>query len=476
MSIYFYDTRRRRKVLFEPATPGEVRLYTCGPTVYNDAHIGNFRTYMFEDLLRRTLKFFGYRVKQVMNLTDVDDKTIRGSTSGGVSLKAYTAPFIERFFADLDALKIERAEVYPAATDHIPEMIAMIEDLIAKGYAYVAEGNVYYSIERFAGYGQLSGMNPERLARGVRIDADEYEDKENFRDFALWKGWSEADGDVWWESPWGRGRPGWHIECSAMSMKYLGRTFDIHTGGVDNIFPHHENEIAQSVAATGEEFARYWLHSAHLQVEGEKMSKSLGNFFTVRELLDQGYSTRIIRYLLISTHYRQRLNFSKDALAAAAGALERLDTLYELARAASGDGPVRPALQQELEKARAAYAGGLADDLNVSTAFAALFDLVSAVHRLAHATSLNRAEGVLIGGYWQDFDRVLGILTPESAGLPEEVVQEALKRLTLRNARDFAGADRIRNELAERGYTLEDGPGRTTVLWPGGRRIIEIER
>jgi cysteinyl-tRNA synthetase len=472
MPLQFFDTRHRRKVNFEPLTPGKVSLYTCGPTVYNDAHIGNFRTYMFEDLLRRTLKFLGFDVTQVMNITDIDDKTIRAAKSGGVALENVTAPIVERFFRDLDALRIERAEFYPRATAHIPEMIAIIGRLLDKGVAYQAEGNIYFSVEKFAGYGQLSGMNLEKLERGVRIDADEYEEKESFRDFALWKGWSEDDGDVWWDSPWGRGRPGWHIECSAMSMKHLGETFDIHTGGVDNIFPHHENEIAQSSAATGREFVRYWLHSAHLQVEGEKMSKSLGNFYTLRELIEKGYSARTIRYVLIGSHYRLRVNFSHETFSAAQNSLERLDTLRLVAekavssRAERPGLPVRFELAQQLSKWSSEFKSALEDDLNIANAMAALFELVSAGNRLATATPFNQAEGEAILSAWRVFDRVLGFLFWDE--LPQGIIALIIERTTAKAAKEFARADAIRAELAAKGYTLKDGKDGVEVTWATG--------
>ncbi len=466
MPLQFYDTRRRKKVAFEPLEQGKVKLYTCGPTVYNDAHIGNFRTYMFEDLLRRTLKYLGYEVTQVMNITDIDDKTIRAAKTGGIALEEVTAPIIERFFNDLDALKIERAEVYPHATQHIAEMIDLIGVLLEKGIAYPAEKNIYFSIEKYADYGKLSGMDLEKLERGVRIDADEYEEKESFRDFALWKGWTEDDGDVAWDSPWGRGRPGWHIECSAMSMKYLGETFDIHTGGVDNIFPHHENEIAQSCAATGKEFVRYWLHSAHLQVEGEKMSKSLGNFFTLRELIDKGYSARAIRYVLIGTHYKQRLNFSQESFGAAQASLERLDTLRLAAEKASGSGSARPELTEQIEKWSEAFKDGLENDLNISASLAALFELVSAGNRLATATPFNKVEGEAILTAWREFDKVLGYLFWDD--LPGEIVVLIRERNTAKQGKDFAKADAIRAELAEKGYQIKDGKLGVDVTWATG--------
>ncbi|MBM3327117.1 MAG: cysteine--tRNA ligase [Calditrichaeota bacterium] len=474
MTIQFYDARRRRKAPFEPLHPGEARLYTCGPTVYKDAHIGNLRTYIFEDLLRRTLKFFGLKVVQVMNLTDIDDKTIRQSHASGVALKTLTAPIIERFFRDLKLLNIERAEIYPAATDHIPEIIALIERLLAKGYAYQAENNVYFSVERFPEYGQLSGMNLQALARGVRIDADEYEDKENFRDFALWKGWTQEDGDVAWDSPFGRGRPGWHIECSAMSMKYLGEEFDIHTGGVDNIFPHHENEIAQSVAATGKSFVRYWLHSAHLLVNGEKMSKSLGNQWTLSDLLERGLSPRAIRYLLLSGHYRQQLNFTFEAVQAAGAALQRLDTLHQAASTAEGDGPARDSVRRIIETARNKFSAALADDLNISEALAALFDLVAEAHRIRREMPLNRAEGFALQNFWHYVDRVIGALITDEVEIPTEIEQLVHNRMRLRTDRKYAEADAIRQELAGKGYQIDDTNQGSVIIWAKGRKLVNI--
>ena len=305
MELQFFNTMNRRVEPFRSINPGEVRMYTCGPTVYNYAHIGNFRAYMFEDLLRRTLEFFGYRVRQVMNLTDVDDKTIRDSRAAGIPLRDFTQKYKQAFFEDLKTLNIEPAEVYPAATDHIPQMIRLISILMEKGFGYRAEdGSVYFSIEKFPDYGKLAKIDRENQRSGVRIKNDEYA-KDSVADFALWKAWDELDGDVAWDSPWGRGRPGWHIECSAMSSEYLGDSFDIHTGGIDNMFPHHEDEIAQSEAATGKKWVNYWLHCAHLMVNGEKMSKSLGNFYTLRDLEAMGWRGREIRWVLLGAHYRK---------------------------------------------------------------------------------------------------------------------------------------------------------------------------
>ena len=478
MPLQLYDTRKRRKIPFKPLTAGRIKMYTCGPTVYEDATIGNLRAYMFEDLLRRSLKFLGFEVTQVMNITDVDDKTIREASERNIPLKEVTSPVIERFFNDLELLSIEPAEHYPLATDHIPEIIELIEILYEKGYAYEMEGSIYFSIEKFADYGQLSGMKIDKLIRqerrlqssDARIDADEYQ-KGDFRDFALWKGWTEEDADIYWDSPFGRGRPGWHIECSAMARKYLGDQFDIHTGGIDNIFPHHENEIAQSVAATGKSFARHWMHCAHLMIEGQKMSKSLGNVYLLKDLLQKGYSPRAVRYILLVTHYRQTLNFTHRAVEAAARSLERLDTLYQAANLANGGGRVRSGLQDALDTARVDFTAALEDDLGISEALAALFKLVSRVHQLEAETALNKAEGGLIKVFWADADRVLGFLIHQR-DLPLEVIDAVRERIEFRQMRRFEDADRIRDELAVAGFQLEDISDGTVVIWLGGRKIV----
>ncbi len=320
----FFNTLTRGLEPLEPREPGKVGFYSCGPTVYGHAHIGNLRTFLFEDLLRRALRHLGYEVTQVMNLTDVDDKTIKGAMAEGVGLDEHTAPFIESFFRDLDRLHVERAEQYPRATRHVAEMIQLIERLEATGATYAADGSVYFRITADEDYGRLSGFDLDQMRQGERVADDDY-DKEDVRDFVLWKG--AKPGEPSWESPWGPGRPGWHIECSAMSMKYLGESFDIHSGGVDNIFPHHENEIAQSETATGKPFARLWLHSKHLIVDGEKMSKSLGNFYTLDDLLARGADLRAVRYLFLSVNYRKKLNFTFDSLADAGAALRRVDEM-----------------------------------------------------------------------------------------------------------------------------------------------------
>jgi cysteinyl-tRNA synthetase len=353
-------------------------MYTCGPTVYNFAHIGNFRTYVFEDLLRRAIKFFGFQLTQVMNLTDVDDKTIRGAIANNVSLDDYTQPYKEAFFEDLKALNIEPAEHYPAATDYIPDMIQMIETLLAKGVAYRGgDGSIYYAISKFPRYGCLSHLHLDELQAGAseRVASDEYE-KEHVADFVLWKHYDpERDGQIYWESPFGPGRPGWHLECSAMAIKILGETIDIHVGGVDNMFPHHENEIAQSEACSGKPFVKLWMHAEHLVVDHKKMSKSLGNFYTLRDLLNKGYTGTQVRYLLLQTHYKTQLNFTFQGLEAAKSALQRLNDfiqrLQEVDTRESG-GQMEGLCHKALEE----FADALADDLNISSALAVIFDFV----------------------------------------------------------------------------------------------------
>ena len=335
MALRFFNTLTRAKEDFYTVHPGEVGMYTCGPTVYDYAHIGNFRAYVFGDILHRYLIYKGYQVTYVMNLTDVDDKTIAGSQKERITLAEYTRRYKDAFFEDIRDLNIIPADIYPEATTHIKDMTDLVKTLLAKDKAYKNEGSTYYRIESFPQYGKLSRMEMSGLKAGARVASDEYE-KEQVADFALWKGWEQKDGPIFWETGVGKGRPGWHIECSAMSMKYLGKHFDIHTGGVDLIFPHHENEIAQSEAATDEKFVNFWLHNEHLMVEGRKMAKSFGNYYTLRDLLNKGYHPIAIRYLLLATHYRQQLNFTFDGLEAAKNALQRLYDFVEAGEKRTG--------------------------------------------------------------------------------------------------------------------------------------------
>jgi cysteinyl-tRNA synthetase len=445
----------RQKEDFHPIEPGKVNMYTCGPTVYNYPHIGNYRAYMFEDLLRRYLKYRNYQVTQVMNLTDVEDKIIRDSQQTGLTLDAFTQQYKTAFFADLKTLNIEAAEVYPEATTHIPEMVQMIQILIDRGYAYEVSGSVYYRIDRFPNYGKLAHFDLGELQRGAsgRIDIDEY-DKDDVHDFALWKAWSPDDGSIYWDTALGRGRPGWHIECSAMSMKYLGSHFDIHTGGEDNIFPHHENEIAQSEAATGQQFVNYWLHCRHLLVDNQKMSKSLGNFYTLRDLLEQGYKPKGLRYALLSTHYRQPMNFTLDGLSGAENAVQRLMDFMNALQAAEGDGEDVSAL---LQQTQTRFEEALDDDLNIAGALGAIFEMVREVNRAIAERQLSPAAAEQVTTLMRRFDTVLGILADDDA-IDARAEALLLKRQEARQQRNFARADAIRDELQQMGYAVEDSP------------------
>lgn len=462
MDIKFFNTMERRTMPFSSITPGEVGLYTCGPTVYNFAHIGNFRAYMFEDILKRTLEYFGYKVHQVMNLTDVDDKTIRDSRAAGLPLRTFTEKYKKAFFEDIKALNIEPAEIYPAATDHIPEMIQLIQTLMDKGFAYQAEDKcIYFSIDKFPAYGKLARIDRENQRAGVRINSDEYA-KDSVADFALWKAWDENDGDVKWESPWGPGRPGWHIECSAMSSKYLGSAFDIHTGGIDNMFPHHEDEIAQSEAASGKKWVNYWLHCEHLMLNGEKMSKSLGNFYTLRDLQAKGWSGREIRWVLVGAHYRKKLNFTFDALAQARETLNRFSAFFSRMKTvnAAGDGSeIKAQIESSLEK----FGNAMADDLNTAEALAQLFDLSREANRLADSGTLSADGAKAVLEAFRQFDRILGCLDvdkePEAEEIPAEITALAEERAAARKAKNFAESDRLRDEIAAKGYVIEDAPG-----------------
>ena len=458
MAFKIYNTMSRTKEELVPQAGRHIRMYTCGPTVYNYAHIGNFRAYMFEDLLRRYIKFCGFEVTQVQNLTDVDDKTIRSSIEQGLPLKEYTKTYIDAFFADLAKLGIEPAEHYPAATDYIPEMIAIIETLFEKGYAYQSEdGSVYYSIDKFADYGKLARLDREGMQSGARVDQDEY-DKDNAADFALWKAYVPEDGDVVWDSPWGRGRPGWHIECSAMSMKLLGESFDIHTGGVDNIFPHHEDEIAQSEAATGKRYSKYWMHCGYLVVDGKKMSKSLGNFYTLREILDMGYTGREVRYELLSAHYRQSLNFAFKSLDSNRTALKRLDEFYANIKEAAGNETEAAELPGWAAETRAAFAAAMDDDMNISGAMAAIFDMVHAGNKAMADGPLPASQAMAILHLWKELDGVLGILEAPEEEVSADVSGLLEARATARAEKNWAEADRVRDALAELGWTVKDTP------------------
>jgi len=454
MSTRFYNTKSRKKENFVPIQKGQVKLYTCGPTVYDAAHIGNFRTFIFEDLLKRYLLLKGYQVTHVMNLTDVDDKTIKKSVAEKIPIRELTNKYIDLFHSDIKKLKITPADHYPRATDHITGMIEMIKSLIEKGYAYVTEnGSVYFSINSYDHYGRLANLNFEQQQSTERVESDDYS-KDNPQDFTLWKAWKENDGDVFWDAPWGRGRPGWHIECSAMSVEYLGNHFDIHCGGVDNLFPHHENEIAQSVCATGKEFVNYWLHSEHLLLDSEKMSKSLGNFYRVNELLALGYTSESLRYALLSTHYRSKLKFTDDKKHEAQKAVNRVQEIYSRLQEYVADyvdisgSANRVAAYEDFIKA-------LDDDLDVAGALSSLFDWIRKTNvQLGNNTlsEIDAADGI---EFLLQVNSIFDILKFDLS-IPKEIIQLAKERTQARKNQDWKKSDQIRDDLYQLGWVVED--------------------
>ncbi len=465
--IRFHDTMSGQTEPFVPLHPGEVSLYTCGPTVYDFAHIGNFRTFVFQDVLRRYLKSRGLRVNQVMNLTDVDDRIIQKATAAGVSIREYTDKYIQAFLDDRRTLNLQPPEHLARATDHIDEMVELIQRLTEKGYTYISEGSTYYRIAKFPSYGKLSKIDVAGMQAGARVDNDRY-DKDNARDFALWK--APKPGEHFWETAIGPGRPGWHIECAAMALKFLGDTLDIHSGGVDLTFPHHENEIAESEAATGKVFARYWLHAEFLLVDHEKMSKSMGNFATLRELFSHGHKPSSIRFLLASVPYRRQLNFTPESLQGAASSVERLRNFVSRLRSekfAEGSSSV---FAERAAKAMEEFDRGLADDLNTAQALAAIFDLVREANIAMDRGEFHQGDVAPVLAAMGIFDVIFAVLRDDDAeklrslGMAQDSVVlsdtevEALvaERQAARKRRDFAASDRFRDQLAERGIILED--------------------
>ena len=463
MSLKLFNTLTRSDEEFVPLDPSgkNVGMYCCGPTVHDFAHIGNFRTFVFVDVFRRYLEFKGYQTRHVMNITDVEDKIIRRVRESGTSLKEYTSKFEAAFLDDLKALGCLPAHETPHATDFIPEIIDLIKKLEERGIAYKApDGSVYFSIDRYTGcgctYGQLLKLNFDEMRQGERVASDEYE-KESVADFALWKARVPEDGDVFWNSPWGEGRPGWHIECSAMSMKLLGPSFDVHLGGEDLVFPHHEDEIAQSEGAgvqePGKRFVNYWLHGSHLLVEGKKMSKSLGNFFTLRDLIEKGFTGREIRYLLVSAHYRETFNFTLAGLEGARTALARLDECFLKLKETAGDASAEPSsgILAEFHEAMDA-------DLNISKAWGRIFEWVRELNRRLGEGQLSSLEAAAEFAAWQRISQSLGIESPIEEDVPAEIIALAEERQAARSAKDFARADEIRDELKAKGWTIEDTP------------------
>jgi len=465
--IRFHNTLTDRTEPFVPLVKGEVRAYTCGPTVYDFAHIGNFRTFVFQDVLRRYLKSRGYRVIQVMNLTDVDDRIIQKAAAAGVSIREFTEKYIQAYLDDRRALNLEPPEHIARATEHIDDMVELIQRLTAKGFTYTSEGSTYFRISKFPGYGKLSKIDVAGMQTGARVDMDRY-DKDNARDFALWK--APKPGEHFWETPIGPGRPGWHIECSAMAMKYLGETLDIHSGGVDLTFPHHENEIAESEAATGKPFANYWLHAEHLLVDQEKMSKSVGNFATLRELFARGHRPSCVRFLLASVPYRRQLNFTPESLQGAASSVERLRTFVSRIQSGKFPAGASPAMAERAAKSREDFDRGLADDLNTAQALAAIFDLVRDVNTAMDRGEFRQGDATPVLAALESFDAIFAVLrdddaeklralglAPDSPPLSEAEIEALIaERQAARKRRDFAASDRVRDQLAERGVILED--------------------
>jgi cysteinyl-tRNA synthetase len=459
--LRLFNTLSARVETLVPQAPPEVTFYACGPTVYNRAHVGNFRSFVATDVLRRTLRHFGYRVREAMNLTDVDDRIIQKAQEAGTDMGSFTARYVTAFEEDMATLRLERPEHMPRATAHIKEMVDLIERLQARGHTYTADGNVYFRIASFPEYGHLARLDVAGIQAGARVDTDRY-DKENARDFVLWKFKSDEPEWAQWEAPFGKGRPGWHIECSAMSMKYLGETFDLHAGGEDLIFPHHENEIAQSQCGTGKPFARHWMHVKHLLIDNETMSKSKGNFLTIPDLLEKGHSAQAIRYLLAGSHYRKPLNFGLEGLSGAGAALERLRGLAVRLDEVSGEGPEGPEgpAAEACVEARRVFDAALADDLNTPEALAAVHGLAGRANALLAEGALTRAGASRVKAEFAAQDAVFGVLMPAGEADRLSPEEQALfdERQEARRRREFARADAARGRLEAIGVALEDTP------------------
>jgi cysteinyl-tRNA synthetase len=454
MTLQLFDTMAGASREFVPLEPGHARIYSCGPTVYGPAHVGNFRSFLFADLLVRYLRYKGMRVTWVMNLTDVDDKIIKAARAEGVSIGEISERYAKLFMTDVVTMGMTMPDVMPRATEHITQMVELISTLLKNGHAYKTDdGSIFFRIASWPAYGKLARLDPEGMRVGERVEADEY-GKDDVRDFALWKG--PKPDEPSWDTAIGPGRPGWHIECSAMSMEYLGRSFDIHTGGVDLVFPHHQDEIAQSEAATGQTFVAYWLHCAHLQMGGQKMAKSLGNIDRVADVLGRGVSARALRLAVLSAHYRMSLSFGDDSLSAASSAVDRLDALFAALTAYRSECPDDITLQALFDGTRATFEAALDDDLNISPALAALFELVRELNRRIDARTLSTADAGRAIEFVRDLDRVLAIAPATEDNLEPELQQLLDDRAAARAGKDWAASDRLRNELAERGIQVED--------------------
>ncbi len=458
--LKLYNTFTRKTEAFKPIKDKEVSMYTCGLTVYDYGHIGNFRAFVCADLLHRYLEYKGYKVKHITNITDVDDKTIKNSIKNKVSLKEFTSKYEKAFFEDIKTLNIKDSYKYPKATENIKEMVAIVKKLMDKGYAYKTDDGIYFNIKKFKDYGKLANLKSSELKVGAsgRVKKDEY-DKENVQDFCLWKFWDKDDGDVYWETEIGKGRPGWHIECSAMSMRYLGETFDIHTGGIDLIFPHHQNEIAQSEAANGKKFVNYWVHNAFILVDGKKMSKSWGNFYTLRDILKKGYSGREIRYCLMNTNYRIPFNFTFEGLESARKSIKRLDEFVNKLNFVNEKSDNKK-VDDLIKKIKYEFEKALDDDLNISKAIASLFEFINEINKL----SISKNDSKKILNLIKELDSVLGLdLVKKKSKLNEEIQNLIDKREEYRKNKDYKKADEIRDNLLKKGIVLEDS--KEGVIW-----------
>jgi cysteinyl-tRNA synthetase len=454
VSIRFFDTMAGAVRDFEPLEPGKVRMYTCGPTVYSQAHVGNFRAFMFGDLLNRYLRYRGFDVTWVMNVTDIDDRIIKGANREGITIGELSEKYRKLLVADMETLGIGMPDVMPKATDNIPQQVELIQTLLEKGYAYrTPDGSYFFRISSWPEYGRLARIDPAGMRVGERVEADEY-GKDDVRDFALWKG--PKPGEPSWDTAIGPGRPGWHVECSAMSMRYLGPSFDIHTGGIDLVFPHHTDEIAQSEAATGKKFVNYWLHNAFLQLGSQKMAKSIGNIERVQDIVGRGVSPRALRLALMSAHYRAPLTFGEDSLQSAGSAIERLDALLAALATYRSDGPDDATVPALLDETRTAFETALDDDLNISPALAAVFDLVRELNRRIDARRLSTADAGRAVTFLRDLDRVLGIAPAAEDTLDPDLQKLLDDRAAARAARDWTASDRLRTVLAEKGILVED--------------------
>jgi cysteinyl-tRNA synthetase len=466
VTLKLHNTLTGTKDVFVPLEPGRVGMYTCGPTVWNFAHVGNLRAFIFYDLLRRQLEASGYAITHVMNLTDIDDRILDQAMHAGTTITEYVKPYVAAFFEDMRELRAQPAERYPMATEHIPEMVAMISTLVERGFAYVGDGDVYFRIESFPRYGALSHLDRSGLRAGARIAADKY-DKESVSDFALWKKAQLGDEELGaaWHAPFGPGRPGWHIECSAMSKRYLGETFDIHCGGIDLMFPHHENEIAQSEAANGKPLARVWLHSEHLaEAGGEKMSKSAGGFTTLRDLVAAGHDPLAVRFFLIANaHYRSRIRLTTEALHASAEQVRRLREFADRVRRSAPSPADDEAMIRRIDEVRAAYREALDDDLNLPQGVGLFFELVREANTALDEMRVGEEGRNALLALIDEVDRHLDVMGGEEPGLADEVERLIAERETARRSKDFANADRIRDELKQRGIALEDS--RDGVRW-----------